>query len=442
MTPTDLDALVNIVRDAIDQRTEKTRLALDAHLSKALATIKAQADQLSELRDQLKSLPVPKDGTDATPAMVAESLAKYLEANPIPVPVAPEAPAPLSPTAEQVSEAVKGYMAAHPVKAPEPLAPVQSDIEKAVSAYIAANPLPTAPEPLSPTMGQISDAVKGYMEANPIDMPAPLSPSMDMVSKSVAEYMAANPVPIPEAPKPIELTSEQLDAAISKHFAGFEIEVPEPSPVMIAESVQKYFEANPVKVPEAPAALSPTDEQVSRVVNKHLSDNPPAPGARGLDALEIVILPSINQERSYAKGTYARWGGGVIRALRDTEPGNPIETGCWDVVMDGVKAIEVHPLGGAEFAVKSIMTGGASHIAKMSAPTFDDSYKDIWKESAGEYKRGDIVTHKGSVWLAKSTTLERPGTGEGWKLIVKAGKDGRDLSLVKLERPATYKLAK
>ncbi len=387
MTPTDLDALVNIVRDAIDQRTEKTRLELDASLAKALETIAAQAATVAELRDQLKALPVPKDGTDATPAMVAESVAKYLEANPIPVPVAPEAPA-----------------------------------------------------PLAPTMEQIDAAVKGYMESNPIDVPAPLSPNMYMVSQSVAEYMAANPVPIPEAPKPIELTSEQLDAAISKHFAGFEIEVPEPSPVMIAESVQKYFEANPVKVPEAPAALSPTDEQVSRVVNKHLSDNPPSPGARGLDALEIVILPSINQERSYAKGTYARWGGGVIRALRDTEPGNPIETGCWDVVMDGVKAIEVHPLGGAEFAVKSIMTGGASHIAKMSAPTFDDSYKDIWKESAGEYKRGDIVTHKGSVWLAKSTTIERPGTGEGWKLIVKAGRDGRDLSLVKLERPATYKL--
>jgi hypothetical protein len=159
-----------------------------------------------------------------------------------------------------------------------------------------------------------------------------------------------------------------------------------------------------------------------------------------LDALEIVILPSINTDRRYAKGTYARWGGGVIRALRDTEPGEPMSTGCWDVVIDGVKAIEVHSLGGSEFAVKSILTGGASHITKMAAPTFDDSYKDVWKESAGEYKRGDIVTHKGSVWLAKSSTIERPGIGEGWKLIVKAGRDGKDLSVVKLDRPATYKL--
>ncbi|MEG8007475.1 hypothetical protein U2444_14855, partial [Listeria monocytogenes] len=58
----------------------------------------------------------------------------------------------------------------------------------------------------------------------------------------------------------------------------------------------------------------------------------------------------------------------------------------------------------------------------------------------GEYNRGDLVTHKGAVWLAKSKTTERPGTGDAWKLVVKNGRDGKDVSVVKLDRPATYKM--
>jgi hypothetical protein len=384
MNPSDIDALVNIVRDAIDTRINSTRSELESNIGKALAGIKTQAESLAEFRGQVKAFEPPKDGRDATPDMVAD--------------------------------AVQKFMAANPVK------------------------IPDAPAPLSPTDSQISEAVTKHMQANPVTVPEPLAPSSDMIAEAVAKYMAANPVTVPTAPEALAPTEAQLDDAVAKHFEGFEVNVPDPTPESIESAVQKYLAINPVKVPDAPKALEPTSEQLAQAVDKHLASNPPANGARGLDALEIVILPSINTDRRYAKGTYARWGGGVIRALRDTEPGEPMSTGCWDVVIDGVKAIEVHSLGGSEFAVKSILTGGASHITKMAAPTFDDSYKDVWKESAGEYKRGDIVTHKGSVWLAKSSTIERPGIGEGWKLIVKAGRDGKDLSVVKLDRPATYKL--
>jgi hypothetical protein len=335
MHKTDIDALVTVVREAIDQRTAYIRQKFESDLSKSAQELRDQSEEIARLKAIIEETPKPKDGQDgqsATPEIVLEAVEKYMQANPVPTP-----------------------------KAPEALAP----------------------------------------------------------------------------------TEEQLGAAVAKHFSGFELKLPDPlppTPEMVQEAVAKHMQANPVPIPKAPEALAPTDDQLARVVAKHLADNPPVPGARGLDALEITILPSINTERRYAKGTYARWGGGVIRALRDTEPGDPIFTGCWDVVIDGVKAIEVHPLGGAEFAVKSILTGGASHIAKLASPTFTDSYKDVWKESAGEYKRGDIVTHKGSVWLAKSDTAERPGTGDGWRLIVKAGRDGKDLSLVKLDRPATYKL--
>ena len=90
--------------------------------------------------------------------------------------------------------------------------------------------------------------------------------------------------------------------------------------------------------------------------------------------------------------------------------------------------------------MKTILTGGQSDVVKITLPTFESAYRDVWKESAGEYKRGDLVTHKGGVWMAKSATTERPGAGDGWKLVVKAGRDGKDTSVVKLDRPDVYRL--
>lgn len=325
MTPSDIDALVNIVKQAIDQRADVIRAAADGQIAKLAETIATQHAEIASLTAKLAAIPTPKDGADATPEMVA---------------------------------------------------------------------------------------------------------------KAVADHLAANPIP---APAPLAPTDAQLDAAVAKHFEGFTVEVPPPDPAMIAKAVADHLQAHPVPVPEAPAPLAPTDEQVARVVAKHLTDNPPEPGARGLDAIELNILPSINPQRRYAKGTYAHHDGGILRATRDTDPGDPLQSG-WDVVLRGVSAIEVHPLGGAEFAIKSVLTGGGSHVTKMAAPTFAESYRDVWRESAGEYQRGDMVTHKGSVWLAKQATTERPGTGDGWKLIVKAGRDGKDLNVVKMDRPDVYKL--
>ncbi|WP_332716666.1 hypothetical protein [Pelagibacterium mangrovi] len=55
-------------------------------------------------------------------------------------------------------------------------------------------------------------------------------------------------------------------------------------------------------------------------------------------------------------------------------------------------------------------------------------YSGTWQRAA-EYSRGTVVTDGGSSWVAlRASTGERPGTvPEAWQLMVKAGKDGRDL---------------
>lgn len=42
------------------------------------------------------------------------------------------------------------------------------------------------------------------------------------------------------------------------------------------------------------------------------------------------------------------------------------------------------------------------------------------------YERGDGVSWAGCFWIAQSDTSEKPDTGQGWRLAVKRGRDGKD----------------
>ena len=50
-------------------------------------------------------------------------------------------------------------------------------------------------------------------------------------------------------------------------------------------------------------------------------------------------------------------------------------------------------------------------------------YCGVWQPSAA-YQRGNVVTYDGSAWHAtRAVAAERPGTSDGWQLMVKHGKD-------------------
>jgi hypothetical protein len=49
-----------------------------------------------------------------------------------------------------------------------------------------------------------------------------------------------------------------------------------------------------------------------------------------------------------------------------------------------------------------------------------------WNAST-QFNDGDAATHDGSLWLCKASTRDRPGSSAHWQLVVKRGKDGRDL---------------
>ena len=54
-------------------------------------------------------------------------------------------------------------------------------------------------------------------------------------------------------------------------------------------------------------------------------------------------------------------------------------------------------------------------------------YAGLWLEGHG-YAPGDVVTHGGSAWVCEAETTAKPGAaGDGWQLMVKRGRDGRDV---------------
>ena len=69
-----------------------------------------------------------------------------------------------------------------------------------------------------------------------------------------------------------------------------------------------------------------------------------------------------------------------------------------------------------------------SHVARMEArvaaiEASGVKYRGVW-QAAEEYRRGDMVTHDGSVFHCNDATRAKPGNGSTcWSLAVKHGRD-------------------
>lgn len=50
--------------------------------------------------------------------------------------------------------------------------------------------------------------------------------------------------------------------------------------------------------------------------------------------------------------------------------------------------------------------------------------RGVWIEGKA-YEAGDAVTWAGSVWIAQKATADKPDGGDGWRLSVKRGRDGK-----------------
>lgn len=147
-------------------------------------------------------------------------------------------------------------------------------------------------------------------------------------------------------------------------------------------------------------------------------------GEDGRDAADLIVLPSINENQSYRRGTWASHNGGLIQSVRATDPleGRDLTSAGWTVIVEGIAAHMVNPTSARSFDVACQLTSGVTTISSFKFPAM--IYKDIWKD--GEYEHGDVVTWAGSSWHCQADTTDKPGTSDNWRLMVKRGSDGKN----------------
>ncbi len=139
-------------------------------------------------------------------------------------------------------------------------------------------------------------------------------------------------------------------------------------------------------------------------------------GPRGRDALQIEPLAGIDAQRSYPRGTYALEAGGMLRAVRTTEPvvDAKYEEAGWQIVWNGIREIK---MDGRMLCLH--LTAGTS-VQRLPMQI----YRGVFREQ--EYEEGDTVTSGGSNWHANRVTRSRPGADDSWTLMTKRGSDGKD----------------
>lgn len=226
------------------------------------------------------------------------------------------------------------------------------------------------------------------------------------VQRMVAEAVSAIPAPKDGEPG-ASVTVEDIAPLVSEHVAKAVAELPAPKDgeSVPIEQVQQMIDAAVTK------AVSAIDR--------------PKDGEPGRDALQLEIQPSIDLEKSYARGTYARHAGGLWRAFEATKGLHG-----WECVVEGIAELRIDQPGGREFTLVARTSSGAEVSKSIKVAALVD--KGIFRADS-EYDAGDGVTWGGSFFIAqKDSPIGKPGEHgcDGWRLAVKRGRDaGKGMAL-------------
>lgn len=189
---------------------------------------------------------------------------------------------------------------------------------------------------------------------------------------------------------------------------------------MIADAVKSAVEA----LPPAEPGVSVTPEDIRPIIAEEVAKAVqvlvlPKDGDPGRDALQIEILPEIEGEKSYVRGTYAKHRGGLWRSFERTSGMKG-----WECIVEGVGSAEVEQAGERGFELALVLSSGVEVRKKLDLPVM--IYRGVF--SPGDYLPGDTVTWAGSLWHCEEPTSDKPGepASKGWRLAVKRGRDGKD----------------
>jgi hypothetical protein len=411
--------------------------------------------QVDELKMRVDALPVPKDGRDgkdADPAQIKALVDAAVAQIPVPKDGA-------SVTVDDVAPLIEARVKAAVAEIPVPENGKDADPEvvaELVRAEVAK--LPTPADGKSVTLDEVTPVIAAEVEKAVAAIPAPKdgrdgkdAEPLDQAA-IVREVVAQIPQPkdgtsvtvedvaplieeqvkaaVEAIPKPLDgkdaepLDQEAIAAAVLQRVRvpedGKSVTVADVQP-LVADLVEKAVAA----LPKAKDGESVPVEQVQRMIDeavaKAVAAVPvPKDGEHGRDALDIEILPAINETRRYARGTYASHNGGLWRAMRSTEGMDG-----WECVVRGIESMQlVQGENAKAFMLQVEMSDGSQVGKSFFLPAM--IYRGVFREGE-DYTPGDTVTWGGSLWHCNEQTKDKPTDGsKAWQLAAKRGRDGKD----------------
>lgn len=315
-------------------------------------------------------------------------------------------------------------------------------------APVIAAAVKSAVQPLRDTLAekdrQIADLIKRFDE-----LPEPIAPDLKAIAALVVvpepekgkdaepvdlEALAKAAAALVVVPEPIPGKDAEVDLNALAKAAAALVVVPEAECVDLEAvaalvklpEVKDGKDADPVDL-EAVAALVkvPEAEKVDvDAIARAAAAMVPVPEVKqpvdGRDALHLEILPAIDETKTYARNAYAKHDGGLWRSFEQTSGMRG-----WECIVEGLKAVSVEQTGDREFSVTLAKSSGAEVVQKIAMPI--QIYKGVHRDGEA-YEQHDNVTWAGSQWTSvKSDNTDKPGSSDAWTLVVKAGRNGKDL---------------
>lgn len=272
------------------------------------------------------------------------------------------------------------------------------------------------PEPGKPGKDADPEVIRALVEqaVAAIEIPTPrdgedgTSVHPDQVRQMVADAVAALP---PAAP------GRDADPAVIRQMvvdAVGAIDIPEPQPGRDADmdQVRRWIEEQVAALPAPADGKSVTVEDVAPIVREAV-------------ATAVAALPAAKDGVGLAGALIDRKGM-LILTLSD---GKMCELGRVDGT-DGEPGLGFDDMlieqTGERTVTLRFTRGDQAKTFDLTIPTVID--RGVYKASQS-YEAGDAVTFGGSLWIAqKSTDVKPDGPDTGWRLAVKKGRDGRDLT--------------
>ncbi|EOL7909571.1 phage portal protein, partial [Escherichia coli] len=337
------------------------------------------------VKEAVSHIPVPRDGRDYDPEVLQKAVNDAVANIPQPADGKSLTPDDVRPMLEQmVTEAVSHIPVPRDGRDYDP-----DVLQKAVNDAVANIPVPANGKSITPddVRPMLEQMVKEAVSHIPVPRDG-RDYDPDVLQKAVNDAVANIPLPADGksiTPDDVRPMLEQMVKEAVSH-----IPVPRDGRDYDPDVLQKA-------VLDAVSAL-------------------PAP-QDGRDATALEILPAIDDQKSFPRGTYATHQGGLWRAYEKTHGMRG-----WECLVDGVADIDVSMTGERLFSVVVRQSSGQRTEKTFSLPVM--LYRGVFR--AGEtYHPGDTVTWGGSLWHCNSMTGDKPGEAHSsaWTLAAKRGRD-------------------